>query len=119
MGLDNLIYQRTPVKDDRLTKALKPLTFGFMTDDSWSFRGKVYDNLFEQITSYSLYNTSEMGIEEMDECVQLLTDFIEENKKVPKAKFNYQYGVTLEEVTALRDVFKLCSKEGWLIIEWW
>ena len=119
MGLDNLIYQRTPVKDDRLTEVLKPLTFGFMTDDSCSFRGKVYENLFGEITPYSLYNTSEMDTQDMDECVRMLTDFIEENKKVPKAKFNYHYGVTLEEVTALRDVFKLCSKEGWLIIEWW
>lgn len=125
MGLDNLIYERKPVKDERLSKALEPLCGGIMTDNNNSFRGKVYNELLEEITGMSLYNSSQWSLAELDECVNILTDFIEENKddwdkKVAQPDERYRgYYTSLKEVTALRDVFKLCSEEGWIIEEWW
>ena len=126
MGLDNLIYERKPVQDERLSKALEPLCGGsFMTNDNNSFRGKVYNELLETITGLSLYNSSEWSLASLDECVDSLTEFIEENKddwdnKVSQPDERYIGSFTsLEEVIALRDVFKLCSEEGWLIEAWY
>ena len=68
MGLDNLIYEEIdcndgccksmqPIKDAKVTALTRSLCGGILTDDSYSFRGKVYDDLVDKYSGLSLYNS--------------------------------------------------------------
>ena len=125
MGLDNILYTRQPVQDKKLSSALENLCGGsFMTDHNNSFRGKVYDNIHEAISGYSLYNSDEYDYGDYESIVQSYKSVIENDLKGFLKDYNSEenawgWEYKKEEVKALYRVFELCLEEDWRINAWY
>ena len=71
MGLDNIVFQYSneldddgdkiylPMVDEKLARLCRQLTGGIATDDSNSFRGKVYAKLLKEKCFVDLYKSDE------------------------------------------------------------
>lgn len=125
MGLDSIVYEMRGVSNKELAKALEPLCGGsFMTEDSNSFRGKVYSDLNEAICSLSLYDTDEWTSATFTAVVHDYEQLIEEGVNEWLAEFNktdnrWSIEYKEEEVLALYNVFKLCLENNWQISAWY
>ena len=101
MGLDNLIYEKQePNKDEKISALTKQLCGGILTDDSYSFRGKVYDDLVEQYSGLSLYNSQDWTD---DDYFKLMTNMFV-NKTYGKSVHINRYGhqIQIKEQLTLR-----------------
>ena len=101
MGLDNLIYEKQePIKDEKISALTKQLCGGILTDDSYSFRGKVYDDLVEQYSGLSLYNSQDWTD---DDYFKLMTNMFV-NKTYGKSVHINRYGhqIQIKEQLTLR-----------------
>lgn len=125
MGLDNIIYERRAVSNKELGEALAPLVGGMLTEDTNSFRGKVYSDLNEAITSYDLYGCDDWTTDTLSTVVNAYEEIILENK-VDEWLSTYNnsngnvWGIdySKDEFMALYKVFKLCRDNYWQINSW-
>ena len=123
MGLDNIIYKSVPVKDKKLSKYTSQLIGGMLSDSSNSFRGKVYDPVFSEITGYSLYDSDAWTYDDKQQIVNNLVTFAEKhrfNLVEELAKMNYDnwYEWTEEDFNNILEVMKLVLEKNWTIHAW-
>ena len=101
MGLDNLIYEKQePIKDEKISALTKQLCGGILTDSSWSFRGKVYDDLVEQYSGLSLYNSEDWTD---DDYFKLMTNMFVDKTYGKSVHINrYGHQIQIKEQLTLR-----------------
>lgn len=103
MGLDNLIYEKQePIKDKKLSEITSSLCGGILTDDNYSFRGKVYDDLVEKYSGLSLYNSEEWTD---DDYFKLMTNMFVDKTYGTSVHINrYGHQIQIREQLKLREL---------------
>ena len=120
MGLDNIIYERRGVKDKDLSEALAPLTGGMLVDGNNSFRGKVYAGWFENITSYSLYESDDFSDQDYKNIIDELKSYKTSFKYIDDLDEDLENSnMNAEELDAFIKLFQLCEERSWGINAWY
>jgi len=124
MGLDtyaakksNNSEERVPLSDS-LFQHIPPVLVGGLLSghgSSNSFRGKVYDDFITHISDMTLYS-EEIPNLQVHIIVAALQDFLD---KKPSQQTLDKLDISLEEVKALRDWFKIVADCGGVVVGWW
>jgi hypothetical protein len=127
MGLDNYAvygkehpkYDPTEGANNNIPDKLFPdnnLCGGIFSGGGNSFRGKVYDDLVEFFSGYSLYK----DILEPDEVLEISTALT----NITESQFNSvytsnRYEITYEEVKQLAEWFRVVASENGSVVSWY
>jgi hypothetical protein len=122
MGLDNYPARDPqgtllPEDEEAFRKAEIRLCGGLFSDGTTSFRGKVYNDLVEQVTGVSLYREwiPPETVREMAAALSLRSP--EELARILMGE-----GHTEEHVREMKDLqrfFQICAERGLGLIGWW
>lgn len=116
---DNDGKDREVINNDLYKDAMN-LCGGMLSGGGASFRGKVYDEIVEQVTGESLYQEriGTKTVQEMANSLRLYADGLEgADDEVANTDTNYE--VTNGEIRSLAVWFEVTAEHGLEVVGWW
>jgi hypothetical protein len=128
VGLDNYAiygkehskYNHTEGADNGIPNELFPenqLCGGMFSGGGHSFRGKVYNNLVETFTGFSLYEDI-LNADEVEIIANELSK-VTESRFIDEFSGYDSYEITYHEVKQLAEWFRVVANEGGSVISWY